>query len=217
MEINKYIDYIQAPSDSFEEYLKKAKELNVRAIFANQFNLQFAREYLKDTDIIIAASCDFPFGKATLPGNLADVKALCEMGFKEIDYVLNQYAVENRNYDYIAKQMTEIAKVCRSYGVTDKCIVETGKLDGDKDALIKICQIANEAKPTFLKTTTGRSVRGVSLEDIQVMRANLDKDIKIKGAGGIKTYAFAKELIDAGANALGASAAIDIVEQSKNA
>lgn len=213
MKINKMIDYIRDPNDSYEEYLEKAKKLNVRCVFANPFNANQALSAMKDTDIIVASAVDFPLGICCIEANLADIENRYKLGIKEIDYVLNQYAIENRDFEYIEKQMTAIADFCRERGITDKCIVEMCKLDDESKKTV--CEIALRAKPAFLKTSTGRSFSGAKLEDVQLMKSILKDEVKIKAAGGIRNYEFAKSLVDAGASALGASAAIKIIEEEK--
>ena len=134
------------------------------------------------------------------------------MGVPEIDYVLNQKAVESRDFETIEKEMTTIAEFCRKNKIKDKVIVEMCKLDGDEEAKRKVCEIALKAKPVYLKTSTGRSFKGADLNDVKLMKSILKDAVKIKAAGGIHNYEEAKAFIDAGASALGASAGIAIVE-----
>ena len=108
--------------------------------------------------------------------------------------------------------MSAIAEFCRERGITDKVIVEMCKLDGDEEAKRRICEIALDAKPAFLKTSTGRSFGGAKLEDVELMREVLGDAVAIKAAGGIHNYDEARAFIEAGASALGASAGIAIVE-----
>ena len=108
--------------------------------------------------------------------------------------------------------MTAIAEFCRGRGITDKVIVEMCKLDGDDAAKRRVCDIALEARPAFLKTSTGRSFGGAKLADVELMREVLGDAVAIKAAGGIHTYDEARAFIEAGASALGASAGIAIVE-----
>ena len=188
--INKYIDYIDAPEDTFEQYVEKALKYNFRCVFANLQEYETGHAMLEGSDIILAGAIDFP----------------------EIDYVLNQESVENRDFDAIEREMTAIADFCRAHGITDKVIVEMCKLDGDDAAKRRVCEIALEAKPGFLKTSTGRSFGGAKLEDVRLMHEVLGDAVAIKAAGGIHNYEEACAFIEAGASALGASAGIAIVE-----
>lgn len=214
--INKKIDYIDDPNDTFEQYLEKAKKYDFRAVFAKpEKEYDIARDYLKDTDIIIAGAVDFPEGKMDLDDKMKRFADYAAKNFEEIDYPLNQKNVENREFSAIEKEMTTISSFCKKNGIKDKVIVEMCKLDGDNAAKKKICEIANRIKPAFLKTSTGRSFGGAKIEDVKLMKRILDSSIKIKAAGGIHTYLEAKQFLDAGASILGASAGIKIVEQEK--
>lgn len=214
--INKKIDYIDDPNDTFEQYLEKAKKYDFRAVFAKpEKEYDIARDYLKDTDIIIAGAVDFPEGKMDLDDKMKRFADYAAKNFEEIDYPLNQKNVENREFSAIEKEMTTISSFCKKNGIKDKVIVEMCKLDGDNAAKKKICEIANRIKPAFLKTSTGRSFGGAKIEDVKLMKRILDSSIKIKAAGGIHTYVEAKQFLDAGASILGASAGIKIVEQEK--
>lgn len=213
MKIEKYIDYIDDPNDTILEYLTKAKKYNFRCVFSDLNTFDQTKEYLKGSDIIIAGAIDFPLGIMTLDEKMKMFKKYAEAGFKEIDYVLNQRAIENRDYEFIEMEMKMIADFCRENNITDKAIVEMCKLD--EQAKIRVCEIALKVKPAFLKTSTGKSFGNAKLEDVKLMKQILQNEVKIKAAGGIKSYSDAKAFIDAGAQAIGASAGIAIVEGSK--
>lgn len=211
--INKFLDYVDSPEDSFQEYIEKAIKYKVRAIYANQFQVKYAQNILRKEDVIIAGAIDFPLGKSTIAGNIADIEYLYSLGIREIDYVLNQYAIENADFTYIEKQMKTIKLFCEKHNITDKCIVEMCKLS-EKDKII-ICEIASNVQPRYLKTSTGMSYGGARIEDVALMRSILPDNIKIKASGGISNLQFANELISAGADVLGASAAIEIIKEAK--
>ena len=214
--INKKIDYIDDPNDTFEQYLDKAKKYNFRAIFAKPENeYDIAKKSLEGTDIIIAGAIDFPEGKMDLDEKMDRFADYAAKNFEEVDYPLNQRNVENKDFVAIEKEMSTISKFCKEHNIRDKVIVEMCKLDGDDDAKEKVCEIANRVKPAFLKTSTGRSFGGAKLEDVKLMKRVLNPSIKIKAAGGIHTYDEAMEFLNAGASILGASAGIKIVEQER--
>ena len=215
MAVEKYIDYIDYPNDTYEEYLEKAKKYNFRCVFfdgEDPDSYQKGLEILKGTDIVLAGAIDFPEGVMSLEEKMKDFEKMAAMGVPEIDYVLNQKAVESRDFETIEKEMTTIAEFCRKNKIKDKVIVEMCKLDGDEEAKRKVCEIALKAKPVYLKTSTGRSFKGADLNDVKLMKSILKDAVKIKAAGGIHNYEEAKAFIDAGASALGASAGIAIVE-----
>ena len=165
---------------------------------------------LEGSDIILAGAIDFPQGTMTLEEKLARFEEYAACGFTEIDYVLNQGSIENRDFDAIEREMTTIADFCRAHGITDKVIVEMCKLDGDDAAKRRVCEIALEAKPGFLKTSTGRSFGGAKLEDVRLMHEVLGDAVAIKAAGGIHNYEEASAFMGAATSALGASAGLRV-------
>lgn len=211
MDIARYIDYIDDPNDTFEEYVEKAKRYGFRCVFANLDQYEEGRRLLEGTDIILAGAIDFPEGQLSLEEKLAEFEAYAACGFTEIDYVLNQAAVEARDFDAIEREMTTIASFCREHGITDKVIVEMPKFDGDEAAKRRVCEIALKARPAFLKTSSGRPYQA-SLADVRLMHEMLGDVVRIKAAGGIRTYEQAAAFLEAGAVALGATAGIQIVE-----
>ena len=212
MKTAKYIDYIDDPNDSFDQYLEKAKAYDFRCVFADIDTFGHAKEVLKDTDIIIAGAVDFPDGVLGTEEKLEVFRAYEAAGFREIDYVLNQKMLEERDYDGIGEEMSRIAEYCRAHGIMDKVIVEMCKLDGDDGAKQKICEIAKKVSPACLKTSTGRSFGGAKLSDVKLMKEVLGDSVKIKAAGGIRDYETARAFIEAGASILGATAGIAIVK-----
>lgn len=215
MAVEKYIDYIDDPNDTYEEYLEKAKKYNFRCVFFDHEDPKTYKqglEILKGTDIVLAGAIDFPEGVMSLEDKMKDFEKMAEMGVKEVDYVLNQKSVEGRDFEMIEKEMRTIADFCRKNNIEDKVIVEMCKLDGDDDAKKKICEIALRVKPAYLKTSTGRSFKGADINDVKLMKSILGDEVKIKAAGGIHNYEEAMAFIHAGASALGASAGIAIVE-----
>lgn len=212
--IEKQIDYIDDPNDTYEVYLAKAKAYDFRCIFANPEVVDIAKTELKGTSIIMAGAIDFPDGTMELETKMERFQLYADLGFQEIDYVLYQQHVEEENFEEIYKEMKTIHEFCIQYGIREKVIVEMCKLKTES-AKRSICEIANKVMPAYLKTSTGKSWAGAQLDDVTFMRQVLKKEIKIKAAGGIKTYAQAKAFLDAGADILGATAGIQIVEEER--
>ena len=191
-DINRYIDYIRDPKDDFETYLAKARDMTFRCIFAYEETYDRAREPLDE--------------KAKL------FEARFSYGFDEVDYVINQPALEARDWEAVKHEMSVLHEICAAHNVGDKVIIEMPKLDGDDDAKRMVCKIAAEVKPKFLKTSSGRPYKA-SLADVELMAEELaGTGVLIKAAGGIRTYDQAAAFVSAGASALGASAGIAIVE-----
>lgn len=217
MNICRYIDYIDDPADTYEEYLQKAKQYRFRCVFANPKCKHIADDYLCNTGILIAGAIDFPLGILTLEEKMKVFWHYADMGFQEIDYVLCQKHVEERQYEKIYEEMRKVHEFCENAGIREKVIVEMCKLDAYPQAKEEICKIALQIRPSFLKTSTGRSWKGADLEDVRLMKKILGDTVAIKAAGGIKTYLQANAFLEAGAAVLGASSAIAIVNEEKAA
>ena len=211
-DINRYIDYIRNPKDDFETYLAKARDMNFRCIFAYEETYDRAREVLAGTDVLVATAIDFPEGTMPLDEKAKLFEARFSYGFDEVDYEINQPALEARDWEAVKHEMSVLHEICAAHNVGDKVIIEMPKLDGDDDAKRMVCKIAAEVKPKFLKTSSGRPYKA-SLADVELMAEELaGTGVLIKAAGGIRTYDQAAAFVSAGASALGASAGIAIVE-----
>lgn len=208
--LHKRIDYIRAPQDSFETYCTIARTYDFRCVFAYEDSVGIAHELLDGTDVRIATAIDFPAGALGLADKLKVFEQRLKLGFREVDYVVNQQALEARDYRALREEMGEIAAFCRANGVVDKAIVEMPKLDGDECAKRTVVEVARDVRPCFLKTSSGRPYRA-SLADVAIMHEILGDEVAIKAAGGIHTFEEATAFVAAGAQVLGASAAIDIV------
>lgn len=213
--INRYIDLSHRPdgNETFEEYLETAKKYNFRCIFGNRFQYQQAKDYLEGTDIILACGADFPLGQESIEAQLADFEDLYKVGYREIEGMLNQYAVEHRLYDYLERQLYELSLFCNQRGVASKIIIETCKMD--YECLEKICKIALKCHPTCLKTSSGRSFMGAELDKVKFMKSILKDEVQIKASGGINTYEKACAFIEAGCSCVGSSSAVKIVEEER--
>ena len=143
-----------------------------------------------------------------------ETKDAIEKGADEIDYVINVAELKNKNYDYIKKEMEEIVKICREAGKTSKVIFENCYLTDDEKR--KVAEIAKEVKPDFIKTSTGFGTGGATVEDVKLMKSVVGDEVKVKAAGGIRDLKTALAMIEAGAERLGTSAGVAIVEEYNN-
>ncbi|OCN06246.1 deoxyribose-phosphate aldolase [Erysipelotrichaceae bacterium MTC7] len=209
--IGRRLDYIWNRKISYEEYLQNAVDYHMRCIFAYPDQLDFAKKILAGSDVRIACAIDFPDGIMKLDKKVEAFQKLIDLGYYEIDYVLNQENIENKDYEQIELEMQTIADLCRKHHVVDKAIVEMCKLDDP--AKEEVCKIAARVKPAFLKTSTGKSFGGATIDDVKFMRNILPECVKIKASGGIHSLTQANEFIQAGADVMGATKAIEIAQE----
>jgi deoxyribose-phosphate aldolase len=161
----------------------------------------------------IATVIGFPLGYQTAEVKFFEAHKALTSGAVEIDMVMNLAAFKSGHYEEVENEIGELATLCHFKNAQLKVIIETALLS--EEEIIRACRICAEAEADFVKTSTGFSSRGASVADITLIRKNLPTTIQIKASGGIRDLAFAKELIAAGADRIGTSAGIQLVEHEK--
>ena len=216
-DLSRLIDHTNLKPDATTAMMKKlcqeAIDYHFKMVAINQVQSKLCAELLKDTDVDIGAAIAFPLGQTTIESKCFETKNAIEIGATEIDYVINISELKAGNLNYIEREMSEIVKICHQYNVTSKVIFENCYLtDQEKIAL---CQIAVKVKPDFIKTSTGFGPSGATLEDVKLMKQHVGDVVKVKAAGGIRDADTFKKMIAAGAERIGTSAGIAIIEEIK--
>jgi deoxyribose-phosphate aldolase len=157
----------------------------------------------------VATVIGFPFGYSAVEAKVAEILMAIVDGVDELDVVVNISAIKNQDWMYLANEINSIFPIVRTKGKVLKIIIESGVLTDEE--IVKCCQLYGTAGINYLKTSTGYAEKGASVHAVKLFRANLPPDIQIKASGGIRDYAFAKELVEAGATRLGCSASVAIV------
>ena len=201
-----------ADDTAFEKLCDEAKKYNFKMVAINPAQTVRCKKKLEGSHV--GAAIGFPLGQTTLECKIFETKDAIEKGADEIDYVINVAELKNKNYDYIKKEMEEIVKICREAGKTSKVIFENCYLTDDEKR--KVAEIAKEVKPDFIKTSTGFGTGGATVEDVKLMKSVVGDEVKVKAAGGIRDLKTALAMIEAGAERLGTSAGVAIVEEYKN-
>lgn len=158
----------------------------------------------------VATVIGFPFGYSSISAKAAEVQEAIADGADELDMVINLAALKAGDESYLQKEIETIVALTRKSGKTLKLIMESGILTDAE--IIQCCNIYKAYPVQFLKTSTGYAEKGASVEAVQLMRQHLPSSIQIKASGGIKTLAFAQQLVSAGATRLGCSASVAIVK-----
>jgi deoxyribose-phosphate aldolase len=214
-ELAGYFDYTNLKPFATEDDLKKlcaeAEKMGCRMVAINSYPVRLCKEYLKDSEVLVGAAISFPLGQTTIEMKVQETVNAIRDGADEIDYVLNIGKVKEHNYDYIKEEMQRIVKVCRDNNVTVKVIFENCYLTDEEK--IKLCHIAKEVKPDYIKTSTGFGSCGATLEDIRLMVKEVDGEVNVKAAGGIRDLKTALEFIEAGVKRIGTSAADKILKE----
>ncbi len=170
-----------------------------------------AKEYVGDK-LKICTVIGFPNGYNTTAVKVFETEDAVENGADEIDMVINIGELKARNYDYVKNEIVRIKHACNDKIL--KVIIETCLLTDEEKKIC--CRLVSEAKADFIKTSTGFSTAGATRDDIILFKENVDKGVKIKAAGGIKTIRDAEDFINLGASRLGTSRIVKIVKESEN-
>lgn len=203
-----------ADDAAFEKLCDEAKKYNFKMVAINPAQTVRCKKKLEGSPVHVGAAIGFPLGQTTLECKIFETKDAIEKGADEIDYMINVAELKNKNYDYIKKEMEEIVKICREAGKTSKVIFENCYLTDDEKR--KVAEIAKEVKPDFIKTSTGFGTGGATVEDVKLMKSVVGDEVKVKAAGGIRDLKTALAMIEAGAERLGTSAGVAIVEEYNN-
>ncbi len=206
--------HADANADDMKKLCEEAKKYHFKMVAINQVQSKLCGEYLADTDIHVGAAISFPLGQTTIESKVFDTENAISIGATEIDYVVNLTEVKNKNWSYIKEEMEKIVEVCRKHKVISKVIFENCYLE--KEEIIKLSEIAKEVKPDFIKTSTGFGTGGATLEDVKLMKEHVGDEVKVKAAGGIRNADTFLEMIRCGAERIGTSAGISIIEELKD-
>lgn len=217
MKLNQYIDHtLLKPEASLEQIQKlclEAKENQFYTVCVNSYYVKAAVEFLKGTDVKVCTVVGFPLGASTMETKRFEaMKAIAE-GAKEIDMVLNISAVKSQAWQYVLDDMSSLAQVCHQQGALLKVILETCLLSQEEKKMA--CELAVKAGVDFVKTSTGFSNSGATIEDVKLMKDIVGPKIGVKASGGIRNTETAKAMIEAGASRLGTSASVEIVNGLK--
>ncbi|HEY0065908.1 MAG TPA: deoxyribose-phosphate aldolase [Flavisolibacter sp.] len=215
MSLAQFIDHtVLKPLTSakdIERLCAEAAEHGFKAVCVPPYYVSRAAELLKGGTAEVATVIGFPLGYSSPETKTFEAAEAVDNGATELDMVMNLAAFRNRDMASLEKEITAIAALARQNGALVKVIIESGLLSDEE--IIACCDFYRNFDVAFLKTSTGFAEKGASVEAVRLMRRHLPSHIRIKASGGIRTYPFAKELIDAGATRLGCSASVEIVRE----
>ena len=140
-----------------------------------------------------------------------ETKKAIEDGADEIDYVINIGRLKENDWAYIREEMERITRICHERNKLVKVIFENCYLE--KEEIRKLAIIAGEVRPDYIKTSTGFGSSGASVEDVRLMKETVGDLVKVKAAGGIRDWHTCKAMLEAGAERIGTSASLQILEE----
>ena len=199
--------------EDFRQFCEESDRYGFKMVAINSAPVLKCRKFLKDSVVHVGAAIGFPLGQTTIETKVYETRQAIEEGADEIDYVVNIVELKNRNLEYIRKEMEAIVSACREAKVLSKVIFENCYLNREEKEIL--CGIAMEVKPDYIKTSTGFGTGGATVEDVRLMKSLVGDTIKVKAAGGIRDLDTALTMIEAGADRIGTSAGVKIVEELK--
>lgn len=217
MGINTIIDHTLLKPEASEEQIKKlcqeAIDYEFFSVCVNPTWIETAREALKGSPVKIATVIGFPLGANSLETKVFESKDALDKGSHEIDMVINIGALKSKNYDQVRNEIQAVKKAIGDHIL--KVIIETCLLTEEEKK--KASQLVVEAGGDFVKTSTGFSTAGAQVEDVRLIRSVVGDKAKIKASGGIRDYEKARAMVEAGADRLGVSAGLAILEGENHA
>ena len=202
-----------ASVDEIKKLCKEAKENEFASVCVNPIYVPLAAKLLNDSSVKVCTVVGFPLGANTTEVKSYETRNAIKNGAQEIDMVMNMGAFKSGAYEIFKADIKAVVDATKKAGVSSdiivKVILETCYLD--EEEIVKACEIVKDSGADFVKTSTGFGDYGARVEDVGIMRKTVGRDIGVKAAGGIKNFEQALEMLDAGANRIGASSGVRIV------
>ncbi len=212
------IDHTNLHADATEADMRQlcaeAKRYHFKMVAINQVQSRFCAAQLAGTDIDTGAAIAFPLGQTSIAAKVFETEDAITNGANEIDYVLNIGALKaGDDAYYIEAEMTQMVAACHRHHVPCKVIFENCYLTAAE--IRRAATIAKRVRPDFIKTSTGFGPSGATVEDVRLMKQVVGDAVHVKAAGGIRTSADFLAMIAAGAERIGTSSGIKIIEALK--
>lgn len=214
--LNKYFDHTILKPEAMEADIVKlcneAAEYDFYAVCINSCYVPLAKELLEGSDVKIASVVGFPLGASGIAAKAFEAEWACSEGADEIDMVIHVGALKEKRYDYVRQDIATVVAVAIEYDAIVKVILETCLLTDEE--IIKACELSMEAGAAFVKTSTGFSKEGATAHHVSLMKEVVGNELGVKASGGIRDLAKTREMIEAGADRIGASASVEIIKES---
>ncbi len=204
----------EATKVELQQLCNEAIQFNFASVCVNPVNVELCFDLVKSSMVKVCTVIGFPLGANTKETKLYEAEEAIKNGAEEIDMVINIGRLKDEDYEYVFNDIKEIALLTKkNYGIS-KVILETCLLTDEEK--IAACLIAKEAGADFVKTSTGFSKGGATVQDVSLMKFVVGSSMKVKASGGIRSYEDAIAMINAGAERLGASAGVKIISGQKS-
>ena len=213
MDLAKYIDHTLLKTDArkadMDKLLSEAKAYGFSSVCVSPIWVSYAVEWLKGCGVKTCTVIGFPQGATPTEVKVFEAKKAIADGAEEVDMVIPVGRLKDKDIDYVRNDIRAVAEEVKGQALT-KVIIETCLLTDEEKRLA--CRLAKEAGADFVKTSTGFSTGGATVEDVKLMRETVGSDLGVKASGGVRSRADAEAMIAAGASRLGTSSGVKIIE-----
>ena len=213
MPINKLIDHTLLKADATKaevtQVLAEALKYDFASVCIQPCHVSYAAQYLKGSDVKVCTVIGFPLGANTSAVKAFETADAIQNGADEIDMVINIGALKDGQVETVLNDIVAVVQAAQDKTV--KVILETCLLS--EEEIVKACQLCMQAKADFVKTSTGFSTGGATIENVRIMKAAIDDTMQVKAAGGIRTYEDLIKMVEAGASRIGTSAGCSIMQK----
>lgn len=203
----------EATPAQVERLCEEARTYGFASVCVNGAYVPLAARLLNGAQTVVCATVGFPLGANATRVKVCEAEAAIADGAREVDMVLHVGALKAEDISAVHHDIAAVVAVCQTQGVLCKVILETVLLTDEEKVIA--CRVAQDAGADFVKTSTGFNTGGATVADIRLMRQTVGPEMGVKAAGGIRNLADALALIEAGANRLGASAGVAIVNEAR--
>ncbi|SDK53400.1 deoxyribose-phosphate aldolase [Sediminibacillus albus] len=208
----KMIDHTQLKPDTtkqkIDQIIQEAKDSGFASVCVNPYWVSHCYEQLKATDVKVCTVIGFPLGATTTETKVFETEQAIKNGATEVDMVINVGALKSGDTETVEQDIKAVTRAADNKALT-KVIIETALLTEDEK--IEACRLAKQAGADFVKTSTGFSGGGATVEDIALMRKTVGNEMGVKASGGVRDREATEAMIEAGATRIGASSGVQII------
>ena len=213
--LNTLIDHTllkpEATKDQIITLCEEAKTYEFASVMVNSSWVKLCAEQLKGTSVLVASVVGFPLGAMSTEAKVFETKQALSDGAQEIDMVINIGRLKDNDEEYVVNEIKAIKALLPDKIL--KVIIETALLSDDEKILA--CKLVSEAKADFIKTSTGFSLHGATVEDVKLLREHVAPEVAVKAAGGVRSFEDVVKMVDAGATRIGTSSGVKLMQGDK--
>jgi deoxyribose-phosphate aldolase len=194
---------------------EEARQYLFASVCVNSYWVPLVADRMEGTSVKVCTVVGFPLGAASTESKVYEATSAIRQGAHEVDMVLNIGELRSGDLESVKVDIAAVADACHASGAILKVILETALLTDEQKVIA--CELSKAAHADFVKTSTGFSTSGATVADVELMRRAVGPDMGVKASGGIRTLEDFRKMVAAGANRIGASASVKIVEASRDA